>query len=103
MAQEAKEEAKPKGEDKICVIEDLLNKEFEPTHLEVINEAHTCDNMRIKVIIVSDKFKDVSTIDRHRNVQKALGDMMEKDIHAITIKAKTPVQWKRIQAKKQSK
>ena len=59
--------------------------------------------MKIQVIIVSDKFKDVQTIDRHRNVQKALGDMMDKDIHAITIKAKTVQQWEKIQARKQAK
>eukprot|EP01083_Nonionella_stella_P163906 540991_1 len=70
MAQEAPKKNK---DDKIPVIEDILRNEFEPTHLEVINEMHTCDNMRIKVIIVSDKFKDLSTIDRHRNVQTALG------------------------------
>eukprot|EP00485_Elphidium_margaritaceum_P008086 CAMPEP_0202702340 /NCGR_PEP_ID=MMETSP1385-20130828/15351_1 /ASSEMBLY_ACC=CAM_ASM_000861 /TAXON_ID=933848 /ORGANISM="Elphidium margaritaceum" /LENGTH=60 /DNA_ID=CAMNT_0049359975 /DNA_START=48 /DNA_END=230 /DNA_ORIENTATION=+ len=59
--------------------------------------------MKIQVIIVSDKFKDISTIDRHRNVQQALGDMMQKDIHAITIKAKTSEQWQKIQAKQQQK
>eukprot|EP01083_Nonionella_stella_P013317 37500_1 len=100
MAQEAPKKNK---DDKIPVIEDILRNEFEPTHLEVINEMHTCDNMRIKVIIVSDKFKDLSTIDRHRNVQTALGKMLEEHIHAITIKAKTPEQWQKIQAKKQSK
>ena len=29
-------------------------------------------------------------------------DMMETDIHAITIKAKTPQQWEKILAKKQA-
>merc|ERR1712001_62474 len=103
MAQEApKKEEAPKQEENAKITE-IQNKEFEPTYLEVINEAHTCDNMKIKVIIVSNKFKDVTTIDRHRNVQKSLGTMMEKDIHAITIKAKTPEQWNKIQATKQSK
>lgn len=100
MAQAAQQENESNEEDKVAKIEGLLQAEFEPSHMEVINEAHSvmmcllahrfgnisfirmlvvfgwnvqCDNMKIKVIIVSDKFKGVQLIDRHRNVQQALG------------------------------
>jgi BolA protein len=39
------------------------------------------------VTIVSDKFTDLSPIQCHRLVYDAVGDLMETDIHALSIKA----------------
>lgn len=40
--------------------------------------------------IVSCDFSKQSTMDRHRMIYAALGEMMKKDIHALSIKAYTP-------------
>ena len=40
--------------------------------------------------IVSDAFDGSSQIQRHRLVFDAVGDMMQTDIHALSIQAKTP-------------
>lgn len=40
--------------------------------------------------VTSDQFEHKSRIQRHQLVYKALGDMMKKDIHALSIKAYTP-------------
>ena len=40
--------------------------------------------------IISGNFYEKSTIERHRMVYAALGEMMERDIHALSIKAYTP-------------
>ena len=40
--------------------------------------------------IVSSNFYEKSTMERHRMIYAALGEMMERDIHALSIKAYTP-------------
>lgn len=42
------------------------------------------------VHIVSPDFSGKATLARQRMVYSALGDMMDRDIHALNIKAKTP-------------
>ncbi len=43
-----------------------------------------------QLIIVSPMFAGKSTQARHRMVHAALGEMLEREIHAMTIKAYTP-------------
>jgi len=43
-----------------------------------------------QLIIVSPLFEGKSTQARHRMVHSALGDMMKREIHALSIKAYTP-------------
>lgn len=40
--------------------------------------------------IVSSKFLGLSAMARHRLIYAALGEMMRKDIHALSVKAYTP-------------
>ena len=40
--------------------------------------------------IVSPRFSGLSAMARHRLVYAALGEMMRKDIHALSVKAYTP-------------
>jgi len=42
------------------------------------------------VDIVSDVFAGLAPLARHRRVYAALGDMMTTDIHALSIRARTP-------------
>lgn len=41
------------------------------------------------VEIVADKFQEMSKIERHKFIYMALGDAMGREIHAISISAKT--------------
>ena len=43
-----------------------------------------------QLVIVSQSFGGKSTQARHRMVHAALGEMLEREIHALTIKAYTP-------------
>ena len=43
----------------------------------------------LNAIIVSDDFKDKSLIERHRMVYSILDEMIKKEIHAISIEART--------------
>jgi BolA protein len=51
--------------------------------------ASSQDKGHFTVAITSDAFKDLSLIKRHRLVFDAVGDLMETDIHALSIKATT--------------
>jgi len=44
--------------------------------------------------VVSDRFNGVSLLDRNRMVFSVLKDEMGKEIHALSIKAATPGEWK---------
>ncbi len=43
-----------------------------------------------ELIIVSPQFEGKSTQARHRMIHAALGDMLQREIHALSIKAYTP-------------
>jgi len=42
--------------------------------------------------IVSAQFDGLSMVARHRRVYDAVGDLMQTDIHALSIKAQTPAE-----------
>jgi BolA family transcriptional regulator, general stress-responsive regulator len=43
-----------------------------------------------QLTIVSEAFRGKSAVARHRMVYEALGDLMKRDIHALTIEASAP-------------
>lgn len=57
-------------------------------HTSLSGETH------FKVIIVSDVFDGKTLIDRHRLVNECLAlELAERGVHALSIQAKTLVQW----------
>ena len=72
-------------------IKDLLIDSFDPSVLSVINESNMHNvpdgsESHFKVVIVSDNFKDIKNIQRHKSVYKALTSIMDS-IHALSIHA----------------
>jgi BolA protein len=71
---------------------------FAPTELEVIDESHKHKGHagardgrgHFNVRIVSPRFSGLSPLARHRAVFAALGDLMQTDIHALSIDARSP-------------
>jgi BolA protein len=71
---------------------------LDPVSLEIIDEswkhaghAGARDGGGHYVLnIVSDRFAGNNTVARHRMIYSALGDMMKREIHALTIQASTP-------------
>lgn len=43
-----------------------------------------------RLVLVSPKFRDLTTLARHRLVYEAMGELMQRDIHALSITALTP-------------
>ena len=83
--------------DRVERIERALHDAFSPTHLLVKEQSHLHAGHagaqdgkgHFEVQIVSDVFSDLSTIKRHRAIYEALGTMMQTDIHALQIKARS--------------
>lgn len=80
------------------IIEEKLRNNFQPTHLEVVNESFKHNvpkgsESHFKVIVVSDLFESVSLIQRHRMVNKSLSEELSTSVHALSIQAVTPAQW----------
>ena len=51
------------------------------------------DGTHFEALVVSRLFDKISTIKQHQLVYEALGNMMEQEIHALSIKTMTPNSW----------
>jgi BolA protein len=75
-------------------IEEIIQAEFSPQHLEVINESHLhvghaghdgTNDSHFKLIIVSDVFDGRSRVARERMVSKSLKPLFESGLHALSL------------------
>lgn len=84
--------------DRIEMIRDRLNTALAPQGLDIVDESHKHAGHagartgmgHFNVAIVSPAFAGKTLLERHRMVYEALGDAMQTDIHALSIKAHTP-------------
>ena len=72
---------------------------LQPLELEVVDESERHrghagyregGNTHWRVAIVSPRFAGASTVQRHRMVYQALGNLMNNPIHALAITARAP-------------
>jgi BolA protein len=72
---------------------------LEPQRLELIDESalhhghagsRPGGNTHWRMSIVSRKFRGQGTLARHRMIYRALGDLIDNPIHALTIEARAP-------------
>jgi BolA protein len=84
--------------DRVERIRAALEEAFAPLSLEVVDdsarhaghEGARDGRGHFNVDIVSAGFERLAPLARHRAVYGALGDMMTTDIHALSIRARTP-------------
>ena len=83
---------------RIVKIRARLRNTFQPAELEIIDESHLHvghegardGKGHFRVRIVSDKFAGLPAVRCHRLVYMAIGDLMDTDIHALSIEAEAP-------------
>ena len=80
-------------------IEEALTKALTPLHLEVINESgmHNVppgSESHFKVIAVSGSFEQQSLVFRHRMINELLSEQLAGPVHALSLHALTPTEWK---------
>lgn len=88
-------------------IEQKLKQAFSPQFLEVRNESHLhaghhheenghhaiydgTGETHFRVIVVSDKFTDLSRIARHRAINEVLKDELNNGVHALALEPTAP-------------
>jgi len=84
--------------ERIDMIRERLTAAFAPEQLDIIDESHLhaghpgarSGGGHFVATIVSESFEGKNMLQRHRMVYDALGDAMQTDIHALSIKAHTP-------------
>ena len=86
---EIKKEIKKRLEKKLDLIHFEI-KDFTGRHLN--HKLHE-GGFHLETTIVSDNFTDKSLIERHRIVYDAMGELMKHEIHALSMKTLTKVEW----------
>lgn len=79
-------------------LEARLRSALQPSTLEVIDDSHLHaghagaqgGHGHYTVLLVSERFAGLPVVRRHRLVYEAVGDMMQTDIHALSISALAP-------------
>lgn len=87
------------NEDRVRRIREALQA-LQPTALDVRDDSHRHAGHEgardgrghFAVDIVSEAFAGLAPLARHRRVYAALGDMMQTDIHALQVRARTPAE-----------
>lgn len=83
---------------RVDAIRAALDAAFHPQTLEIVDDsrrhaghAGARDGRgHFNVVIVSERFRGMAPLARHRAVYAALGDLMTTDIHALSIDARPP-------------
>jgi len=85
------------NDDRIAKIREKLEATFKPSKLEIIDESHkhaghagARGGGHFVVHIVAEQFAGKNPIQRHRMVYDAVGELMQTEVHALSIKAEAP-------------
>ncbi|RMD96245.1 MAG: BolA family transcriptional regulator [Bacteroidetes bacterium] len=84
------------SETRIAAIRQRLTDALEPSYLEVIDESHLHvghpgakdGKGHFRVVISSKQFKGLRPIAQHRLVYDAVADLLETDVHALSIEVR---------------
>jgi BolA protein len=76
-----------------------LTDALEPQELEIVDESHLHKGHEgakdgrghFRVRIVAAKFQGKTVLERHRMVYAAVGDLMDSDIHALSVEARPQI------------
>ena len=82
-------------------IEARLRERLSPSHLEIIDDSAkhvghpgaAAGGGHYSCVIVAEEFRGRSTLERHRAVYEALGDLMKAEIHALALQTLAPEEW----------
>jgi len=71
-------------------IEKLIARGFEDATVRVASD----DNTHFEALVVAREFDGLRPIARHQLVYKTLGTLVGNEIHALSIRALTPEEWR---------
>jgi BolA family transcriptional regulator, general stress-responsive regulator len=80
----------------------ILSEKFSIRYLDVVDDSHKHKGhasapkegqSHFQVLIISEDFQEKSRVDRHKAVYEALGNAFDEGVHALSIRAFTPLEW----------
>ena len=79
-------------------IQEILNRELAPLHLELVDETHQHNappdgESHFRLLVVSDHFSDLKPIARQRIVNRLLSPEFTAGLHALALNTWTPEEW----------
>ncbi len=82
-------------------IEELIKSQLKVSAIEIVDfsaqhEGHKGNEGggHFQAVIISDDFKELSLLDRHKKIYSILGDLMKHEIHAFSMKTYTNEEFK---------
>jgi BolA protein len=91
-----------KPEARVRAIQSALERELAATHVEVVD--HSASHAEhpgaagggghFEVLVVCDRFEGLGRVASQRLVYRALGDLMQTEIHALSMTTLTPAEWR---------
>lgn len=76
-----------------ATIKELIERGMPEATAHVFSE----DNTHFQAIVVAESFTGQRRLARHQQVYAALGPLVGNDIHALSIRAYTPEEWRSVQ------
>ncbi len=78
-----------------------LQQALAPVHLEVLDDSAqhaghpgaAAGGGHFSCTIVSEAFRGRPLLERHRAVYRALGDLLNREVHALALETLDPAQW----------
>ncbi|MGI9265297.1 MAG: BolA family protein [Gammaproteobacteria bacterium] len=65
-------------------------------HIDALTvDVRSEDGTHFAALVVSEEFQGLRPLQRHQLVYAALGEKVGREIHALSIQASTPEEWKR--------
>ena len=74
-------------------LKELIANSIPNAKIEVIDTTGSKDHF--SAVVISSSFEGLSLIDQHKEVYKAVGEHMTKEIHALQLKTFSPKQWEK--------
>ena len=84
-------------------IKQIIETDFDPVHFEIINESHKhkghvgddgTGDTHFRLLVVSSRFDGIGRVDRNRLVNNAVKHLFSKGLHALSMKALSPEEYK---------
>lgn len=81
------------------ILREKLSSLLAPSYLELVNESpkHGLPpeaERHFRIVVASEFFTGLSRIERHQRVNAILADELRDDLHALSIQAFTPEEWR---------
>lgn len=85
---------------RLARIRTVLERRFKPLSIDLVDESHQHvghagargGGGHFRLQIIAEEFAPLTTLKRHRLIYAALGELMQREIHALSIEALAPAE-----------